>query len=197
METLKNFLWPIVAIGGLGAFIDFLIGKTGQAKTKDFLLRWWVRFDDVHWRNFGREEGLFAGQLIERWFGKRIWSFRRFVMSFSIFTVLLVIEYFKFLISPNEHDIFCLGCNSDNVKYGITGTGMILIYSDDKDIHNFVCGYCASKRLWSLGWTSLFTSIAAFCISVSFTKINYVPNGCTMRCGSIKKYNCVHVNVGT
>ena len=39
METLKNLLWPIIAIGGLGAFIDFLIGRTGQDRAKDFLLR--------------------------------------------------------------------------------------------------------------------------------------------------------------
>ena len=69
MEMLKDFLWPIVAIGGVGAFIDFLIDRTGQEKAKDFLLKWWVRFDDVHWRNFGREEGLSAAQLISHWFG--------------------------------------------------------------------------------------------------------------------------------
>jgi hypothetical protein len=34
METLKDFLWPIVAIGGLGAFIDFLIGKVGHERAK-------------------------------------------------------------------------------------------------------------------------------------------------------------------
>jgi hypothetical protein len=62
METFKNFLWLIVLVGGLGAFIDFLIGQSGQQKAKEFLFRWWVRFDDVQWRNFGREEGLFAGQ---------------------------------------------------------------------------------------------------------------------------------------
>jgi hypothetical protein len=42
METLKDILWPIVLVGGLGAFIDFLICKTGQERAKDFLLRWWV-----------------------------------------------------------------------------------------------------------------------------------------------------------
>ena len=52
METLKDILWPIVVVGGLGAFIDFLIGRTGQQKAKDFLLKWWVRFDDVRWKNF-------------------------------------------------------------------------------------------------------------------------------------------------
>jgi len=65
MEKLKDILWPIILVGGFGAFIDFLIGKAGQVKAKDFLLKWWVRFDDVRWRNFGREEGIFAGHLIE------------------------------------------------------------------------------------------------------------------------------------
>jgi hypothetical protein len=30
MERLKDILWPIVLVGGLGAFTDFLIGKTDQ-----------------------------------------------------------------------------------------------------------------------------------------------------------------------
>ena len=90
MEKLKDVLWPIVLVGGLGAFIDFLIGKAGQERAKDFLLRWWVRFDDVRWRNFGREEGLFAGRVIERWFGRRIWSVRRFTSA----SILIVILFF-------------------------------------------------------------------------------------------------------
>jgi hypothetical protein len=90
-EAIRDFLWPIVAIGGLGAFIDFLIGKTGQASAKDFLLRWWVLFDDVGWNNFGREEGLFAGHLIERWFGRNIWSLRRIPAAFAVFLIFYCI----------------------------------------------------------------------------------------------------------
>ena len=87
MEALKDILWPIVLVGGLGAFIDFLIGKTGQERAKDFLLKWWVRFDDVHWKNFGQKEGVFSGKLIERWFGRRIWSIRR-VSAILILAIL-------------------------------------------------------------------------------------------------------------
>src|SRR5215472_14409771 len=108
METLKNFLWPIVAIGGLGALIDFLIGRTGQAKAKDFLLKWWVRFDDVHWKNFGREEGLFAVQLIDRWFGKKIWSPGRIAAAFTIFVLSLSILYF--MSSTLSNNISCYYC---------------------------------------------------------------------------------------
>src|SRR6516164_2839285 len=98
METVKNIASAIIAIGGVGAFIDFLIGKAGQERAKDFLLRWWVRFDDVHWRNFGREEGLFAAQLIERWFGRRIWSNRRITASFALLFVFLSIGFLKLFL---------------------------------------------------------------------------------------------------
>ena len=74
IETLKNFLWPIVLVGGLGGFIDFLIGKAGQVKAKDFLLKWWIRFDDVRWNNFGKEEELFAAALMNKFFSKGILS---------------------------------------------------------------------------------------------------------------------------
>src|ERR1700730_2401823 len=108
MESLKDILWPIVVVGGLGAFIDFLIGRTGQDKAKNFMLKWWVRFDDIHWNNFGREEGLFAGQLIERWFGQSIWSFRRIASGFVILSFLLFVGYLTFLI-PSE-PVSCFFC---------------------------------------------------------------------------------------
>src|SRR6516162_3115774 len=94
METLKDFLWPIVLIGGLGASIDFLIGKTGQAKAKDFLLKWWVKFDDVHRNNFGREEALYAIQLIDYWFGDRFFCVRRLIAVGIILLVSAACGYF-------------------------------------------------------------------------------------------------------
>jgi hypothetical protein len=115
METLKNFLWPIVAIGGIGAFIDFLIGKAGQEKARDFLLKWWIRFDDVRWRNFGREEGFFAGLLIERWFGKRIWSLRRIAAACIIFVLSLPIVYLLSFNTDNNN-ISCYYCYNNLPK---------------------------------------------------------------------------------
>jgi hypothetical protein len=117
METLKDILWPVVLVGGLGAFIDFLIGKTGQQKAKDLLLEWWVRFDDVRWKNFGREEGLFAGHLIERWFGRRIWSFSRLKTAFALLSIFLLIGYLNSLISSKSF-IVC-GLCSDNISFGM------------------------------------------------------------------------------
>jgi hypothetical protein len=119
METLKDFLWPIVAIGGLGAFIDFLIGKAGQAKAKDFLLKWWIRFDDVRWRNFGREEGLFAGELIERWFGRRIWNFRRIASALLIFCSLLLFGHLFSLLRSKPDSECCFPATTDFVIFTI------------------------------------------------------------------------------
>jgi hypothetical protein len=56
MGTTFTFLWPIAAFGGVGAFLDFLLGRSGQERVRDFLLRWWVRFDDVNLNNFSKEK---------------------------------------------------------------------------------------------------------------------------------------------
>jgi hypothetical protein len=109
MDKLTDILWPIVLVGGLGAFIDFLIGKAGQERAKDFLLKWWVRFDDVRWNNFGREEGLFAGRFIERWFGRRIWSIRRIVAGFALFILILPIAYLLSFTKTNN--VSCYYCH--------------------------------------------------------------------------------------
>jgi hypothetical protein len=113
MDKLKDILWPIILIGGLGAFIDFLIGRTGQERAKDFLLKWWVRFDDVGWKNFGREEGLFAGQLIERWFGRRIWSSRRILVAVLLFILFLLGGYITRQPPKGLPDIWCLACKGE------------------------------------------------------------------------------------
>jgi hypothetical protein len=103
MDRLKDFLWPVVLVGGFGALIDFLIGRTGQAKTKDLLLKWWVRFDDIGWINFGREEGFFAAQLIERYFGKHIWSLRRAV---SAVVTVLVLYLFATIVLYSQSRLY-------------------------------------------------------------------------------------------
>src|SRR4051812_23594489 len=66
MTTLKDIVWPVVALGGIGALIDFLIGRAGQDKARDLLLRWWINFDDVKWRDVGKKEAQFAVSILDR-----------------------------------------------------------------------------------------------------------------------------------
>src|SRR6516165_12725949 len=98
MEKLNDILWPVILIGGLGGLIDFLIGKAGQEKAKYFIIKWWVRFDDVQWNDFGREEGLFAGQLIGRWCGPKTWNLRRFILAIILILLYLSVGY---LLTPS------------------------------------------------------------------------------------------------
>jgi hypothetical protein len=83
MERIAEHMWLFIVLAWFGLLIDFLIGRAGRDRVKEFVRQWWERFDHIHWHNFGREEGLFAGQLIEKWFGRRIWSWRRIVSPFS------------------------------------------------------------------------------------------------------------------
>jgi hypothetical protein len=123
METLKNFLWPIVLVGGLGGFIDFLIGKAGQARAKDFLSEWWIRFDDVHWRNFGRMEGLLAAQLIERWFGGKMWGLRRIMVFCALLIFFLLAAYLAALITKTS--VSCYYCKMEH-PHGKSGVLLFL-----------------------------------------------------------------------
>jgi hypothetical protein len=164
METLKDFLWPIVLVGGLGAFIDFLIGRTGQERAKDFLTDWWVRFDDVRWNNFGREEGLFAANFMEKWLGRRIWSPRRIIGGFILFMILMIFGYSKYLISRNPQYTICFGCGPGGVVFLMSLNLRVILDS------RYICFYCAYQDSWFIGLTSLFISITSFSISLSFTR---------------------------
>jgi hypothetical protein len=121
METLKNILGLVVVSGGLGGLIDFLIGKAGREKAKDFLLKWWLRFDDVRWNNFGREEGLFAKHIIERWFGRHLWSYRRLVTGLLLYIIFLLVGYFKTRLH-GAGGVSCYSC-----RFGIVYTLISLI----------------------------------------------------------------------
>jgi hypothetical protein len=128
METVKNIASAVITIGGLGAFIDFVIGSAGQAKAKDFMLKWWVRFDDVRWNNFGREEGLFAGRLIERCFGRRIWSSRRITSTIFTLGLLLLIAFSIGLLAT--FNVACLqharsGIRANSMLPGMMNTPMV------------------------------------------------------------------------
>ena len=77
--SLPGWLTPIAAFAGLGAFVDFLIGRAGQNQARGFLETWWIRYDDVRWDNFGRKEAIFAIHLNDKWCGRRLFGLRRLV----------------------------------------------------------------------------------------------------------------------
>jgi hypothetical protein len=135
-----------------------VIGKDGQEKVKDFLLRWWVRFEDVHWSNFGREEGLFAGRLLERWFGRKLWSLRRIVSAFILFGVFVSITYIsiKTRSFPQDRNVYWL-TSADSLEF-IFPPGTMTVKFE-----------WISVRLYII--TTYFIYLLAFSISVSLTRL--------------------------
>jgi hypothetical protein len=84
----ERTLTVIALCGGAGAFIDFYIGKPGQQRVKSWLETWWLRFSDVRWNSFGREEALFAVRTLDWLFGRRLLSARRLIAVLGLTIVL-------------------------------------------------------------------------------------------------------------
>jgi hypothetical protein len=134
MGPLKDILWPIVGAGGSGALIDFVIGKAGQAKAKDLLLEWWVRFDDIKWKNFGREDGLFAVFFLDKCFGRRIYSFKRIVSSLSVLCICSIFWIAVRIIMGHNNTEWCTQCNTwmgftGNIIFFMTGFNLAVEYT--------------------------------------------------------------------
>jgi hypothetical protein len=74
---MKDFLAVIIYLAGAGAAIDFYIGKAGQKAVRDWMEDWWLRMSDVKWGNFGTKEAQLALEILNRLFGRSLFSIRR------------------------------------------------------------------------------------------------------------------------
>jgi hypothetical protein len=84
---VESTLTTIAACGGVGAFVDFWIGKGGEKRVRDWLETWWLRFSYVNVRNFGREEANFAVTVLNRLFGREPFSQRHLIATVVTLTV--------------------------------------------------------------------------------------------------------------
>ena len=66
MGFVDHFFWAMAALATAGAFLDFLIGKRGVERFHDALETWWIKLNDVRWRNFGRKEAEMVVAYIDR-----------------------------------------------------------------------------------------------------------------------------------
>lgn len=66
---LPQALVFVAACGGIGAFIDFFVGKSGQKNVRARLETWWVRLSDVRLSTFARDEAVFTVGLLRGAFG--------------------------------------------------------------------------------------------------------------------------------
>lgn len=98
---LPEWLWPIALLTSLGVFIDFLLGRAGQARTRRLLEEWWIRFDDVRWGNFGKEEASFAVGVLDKFCGRRLFGFRRWLFASVFVTSAASVGYFVAIVTTN------------------------------------------------------------------------------------------------
>jgi hypothetical protein len=87
LPSWGNALATVAACGVIGAVVDFYIGRRGQERVRDWLETWWLRLSCVRWGNFGREEALFAVQVMDRLFGARLFSAKRITTALGIIFV--------------------------------------------------------------------------------------------------------------
>jgi hypothetical protein len=74
MDVLWIALGKVGGLAAVGAAIDFLMRKGEKDRLNDWLIGWWVRFEDVKWTNFGRKDAEFAVGILDRYAGARLWS---------------------------------------------------------------------------------------------------------------------------
>jgi hypothetical protein len=116
LRAWSSALTTIAACGGVGAFIDFYIGRRGQQRVRDWLETWWLKFSDVKWGNLGREEALFAARLIDRLCGSRIFSVRRLISTviLTVSSIVIVVGIFM-LNGYSLREMFIISYKNDEV----------------------------------------------------------------------------------
>jgi hypothetical protein len=99
MTTIAWLLGPL-GLGAIGYFIDFYLGKRGQEKVKDWLLKGWSAFDDMKWYNFSEKEAQYFVSLQDRVFGARLISWQRIRVVFAIECIFLSAFVVTIVLQP-------------------------------------------------------------------------------------------------
>ena len=88
METFATVVGGLTVLGGL---LDVAMWKTEKEKLRSWLEDWWLRFMDVQWSNFGRQEAELAIQILDRWAGVDMASPKRWRFALSVVTLVVVL----------------------------------------------------------------------------------------------------------
>jgi hypothetical protein len=100
MASLDGAIATIVAFGGMGALIDFWIGKAGQKRVRDWLETWWFRLSYVRKSNFGRHEAAIAAAVMGRLFGDKLTARRRWASVVALLAVFVAFGLLRWMTAP-------------------------------------------------------------------------------------------------
>jgi hypothetical protein len=92
----------IAACAGIGAAVDFYLGKSGAQRINRRLEDWWLRLSYVKWRRFGQEEAQIAVERMDTLFGSFI-SLRRVKIVVVLIAVGCLATLIPYFCTQNEY----------------------------------------------------------------------------------------------
>jgi hypothetical protein len=121
-------LTTIAGWGGLGAVIDFWIGRQGQQRLIGWMEPWWLKFSDIRLATFGREEANTAVAVLDRLFGARLFSRRRFIAVVTVQSVFVVIGIVILVVTGHWRDHTLPGEQPVNVRSGDWPLALVVFF---------------------------------------------------------------------
>src|SRR5258707_997888 len=76
----------------LGAFIDFLLGKPGQKKEREWLEDWWLRLNEERFSNFGVKKANWFVGILDRYCGRSLFNGKRWLWALIVLGSAFVID---------------------------------------------------------------------------------------------------------
>ena len=91
--TLASSLEAVAACGGVGGFLDFVLGKAGQRKAKDWVETNWLKLSYVEFKAFGKTEATFTSYVLSKLLGRKFISIHRLAACLTI-SILVFLWFF-------------------------------------------------------------------------------------------------------
>ena len=83
-------LYAMAAMAAVACYVDFKLDQSQQESFRDKLTVWWYWLSEIKWRNFGSREASFAVNVIDKFCGPRLQSWKRMVVSAGIVVILVL-----------------------------------------------------------------------------------------------------------
>jgi hypothetical protein len=119
MTNLHEIATIIAFFALLGAFVDFYIGKAGQAKIRSTLETVWLQLSDVTIHNLVRREASFATLWMTRIFGSRVFSLKKFHIIFLFFAIILITVVYLEQWNPETREIGETQSSSEGLLFSL------------------------------------------------------------------------------
>ena len=106
-----SFFAVVASFCGLGAVVDFLVGKKNENKIRDYLVELWVRLDDLKAKIFDKQEMIYTRDIIVTLFGERLFSRKRVAAILYLTSGCLVLTFIVPILLAVVRSLYKTGIN--------------------------------------------------------------------------------------